>query len=62
MDCQSVETKANTMTPAEVRALRAQVYGECSDNNWLACEAKWLLPENILWLQEAVKRNHLIKP
>jgi hypothetical protein len=43
------------MTEAEVRALRAKVYGECSDKNWECCRERWMEPENVKWLRENVK-------
>ena len=37
---------------AEVRQLRANIYGECTENNWVYCKEKWMMPENIQWLKE----------
>lgn len=49
------------MTASEVRALRALVYGECSDHNWLMCEHLWMKPEASQWPKEAIGRNHLLQ-
>lgn len=39
------------MSDADLRALRAAVYGECSDMNWEAVREVWRSPENIEWLR-----------
>ena len=44
------------MSDAELRALRAAVYGECSDMNWEAVREVWNTPENIAWLRERAAR------
>ena len=45
-----------TITEAEVRAMRDQVYGKQSadkyEKNWTGCREHWLTPENIQWLRE----------
>ncbi len=38
------------MDHLKVRALRARIYGECTDGNWLACRDAWL--GDIDWLLE----------
>ncbi len=39
------------ITEAEVRQMRDQVYGvPTTDHNWSFCGARWLKPENVLWL------------
>lgn len=40
------------ITEEEVRALRAGIYGECTDSNWSHVREKWLTPENVQWLKE----------
>lgn len=35
-----------------VSRMRANVYGECTEQNWRACKDKWMEPENIRWLAE----------
>lgn len=40
------------ISETEVRALRAAIYGECTDNNWEHCRDKWMTPENVQWLKE----------
>ncbi len=39
------------ITEAEVRALRASVYGEVSDESWDKVKHKWMTEENIRWLK-----------
>jgi hypothetical protein len=38
------------LTEDEIRALRANIYGECTDGNWLACREKWMRPDSVTWL------------
>jgi hypothetical protein len=37
---------------AEVRRLRDNIYGPCTDNNWENCKDKWMQPERIQWLRD----------
>lgn len=46
----------STPTEAVVRAWRAKVYGECTDENWEAVRENWMKPENIEWLKREVMR------
>jgi hypothetical protein len=39
------------MSEQEVRKLRANIYGECTDKNWAYCKDAWMKPENIQWLK-----------
>lgn len=39
------------MTEAEIRALRAKVYGECTDINWIAVRDNWMRKDAIEWLK-----------
>lgn len=45
------------MTEAEVRKLRAVIYGECDDYNWEAVRDNWMRPENIEWLQSMAEKE-----
>lgn len=40
------------MSDAELRALRASVYGECSDENWKAVRENWRKVDGISFLKE----------
>lgn len=42
----------HTLSENEVRALRARVYGECSDHNWNCCRENWMRPDSVRWLLE----------
>lgn len=46
-----------TPTEAEVRALRAAVYGECSDSHWEAVKDRCMTPWNIETLRRAAARE-----
>ena len=35
----------------ELRKLRANVYGECSDKNWEHCREEWARETNVKWLK-----------
>lgn len=43
---------ADQPTEAEVRALRDNIYGPGTDNNWENCKDDWMTPENIQWLRD----------
>ena len=40
------------VTEAEVRKLRANVYGETNDHAWYAVCENWSKPENVRWLRD----------
>ena len=45
-----------TITEAEVRAMRDEIYGKPStDKNWDGCREHWMTPENIQWLRERMQ-------
>lgn len=49
---------ADTLTEAQVRALRDRVYGHISsDRNWERCKESWMDPANIRWLQAQDQRT-----
>ena len=42
--------RRNELTETDVRELRANIYGECTENNWSACRENWLIehqPEGV---------------
>lgn len=53
------------MSESEVRQLRANIFGECSDKNWEHCREftdekgvhGWMTPENIKWLKDNQPTN-----
>jgi len=52
-------THEPTMEISEVQArrLRANIYGECSDNNWSYCNDNWTEPQNFKWLLDHQPKN-----
>lgn len=49
-----------TLSEAEVRKLRAAIYGECTDKTWNSCKENWMTKENIQWLQAQVKKKEAV--
>lgn len=45
-----------TLTEAQVRQLRAIIYGECSDKNWEEVRHNWMRPDSIKWLKEKASK------
>lgn len=49
--------REDEMKEAEVRALRALVFGkDCTDGNWDAVKNYWMRADSIEWLKEKAKR------
>jgi hypothetical protein len=40
------------MDETQLRALRAEVYGECTDGNWFAVREHWMEPEAQQFLRD----------
>ena len=49
---------ARKLSSADLRVLRAAVYGECSDDNWQAVIDNWSKPEAVQWLREHQQPKH----
>lgn len=44
------------VTMEQLRAMRAMVYGECTDANWKEVELDWARPDSVKWLNEKIKQ------
>lgn len=44
--------KKKPLTDAEIRQLRASIYGEISDASWEKVKSNWSTTENAQWLLE----------
>lgn len=44
------------MSEVDVRKLRAQVYGECSDKNWEEVRHNWMRADSIRWLKDKIAK------
>lgn len=40
----------------QTRKVRARVYGECTDENWMAVRDNWVKPDSFRWLEEKARQ------
>ncbi len=59
-NCVMATATTNTMTEAEVRALRDLVYGQAANERcWNASRDSWMKPEEIAWLKSQKPHKNL---